>query len=75
MMIMDLMYEYDRINFVIQRDGQARGILYAKNLSRIYRETCTNFRKKYQTNHPLRPLYLRSAYSARYILRKYLTKK
>jgi hypothetical protein len=70
---MDLVYELDRIIFIINRDGPDEGKKFAKRITKIYLDTCKGFRKKFHSRyHPMRYAYIQSAWSARYILREML---
>jgi hypothetical protein len=66
---MNLNYERDRIQFIIERDGLTEGRLYAKRLMQTYTRVCKFLRKSGNYHHPMRFAYIQCAYSARHILR------
>jgi len=66
----NLMYEEDRLTFILHRDGIEETIKTAKNLIKIYLQTSLTTRQKFHTrNYPYRYSYLESVFSIRYILK------
>jgi hypothetical protein len=66
---MDPLYELDRYNFVVARDGLAEARAYAKRSVVTYLASARNRRIKYGKRDDYRALYLESAMSFRHILR------
>lgn len=67
--MLDPMYEYDRIMFVKERDGNEAARVFARSMIKIYLATLKSFRVRFKTRAGMRYQYIRSAYSARHILR------
>lgn len=65
-----ILCEMPRLDFVLQRDGVEGAKQFAKHLIRVYRAASLATKKKTGShNHPYRAEYVKSAWSARYILR------
>jgi hypothetical protein len=67
---MDKNRELERFNFMLQRDGEAAAIDFAKRTIAVYRASCKNGRKKQGKHFAYRREFLESIYSFRYILKE-----
>ena len=66
---MDKLYEQDRFNFVLQRDGLEAALAFARQCMRLYLRANTTSKRRYGKRTTYRKSYLESAFSFRYLSR------
>ena len=66
---MNKLYEQERFDFVLQRDGNAAAVKFARQCIKVYLAALKHKRSKYGRNLAYRAQLIEGAYSFRFILR------